>query len=348
MHHLLLDWSGTLCDDQALTLAVTNDVLCHFGADPVDGVTYRNQFTIPIEGFYQRHIGPVPREQIDAVFFDRYAARAAESALFPNVRLLLEVVAWRGLDATIVSTMAQGILDSLVEAQGISHLLRAVHGDAADKVPVLQRVITAAGWDPDTCLYIGDTIHDIEAARAAGAVAGAALYGYSPPEKLRAAGPDRCYDDVSAILRDLEREQVLAAESRVIATVGGIVVNGADEILLVRTRKWSDLYGLPGGKIQYGETMEEAYFRELREETGLDIDNAEWLMTQDCIEHPQFRERRHFLLINYVSRIAQRPALQANYESYEIGWYPVGGVLDMALNDPTREALTRALEAGLV
>ena len=348
IRHLLLDWSGTLCDDQTLTLAATNDVLRHYGAGPVDEATYREQFRLPIEGFYQRHIGPVPREQIDTLFFERYAQRAGQSGLFPEVRTLLEVMRWRAVDVTIVSTMAQRILESLVTRLQIAPLLHAVYGGAADKVPVLRRLITAQGWDPDTCLYVGDMPHDIEAARAAGAQAGAALYGYCPPDKLRAAQPDRCYQSVGELLGDLEQELVLAVQRRVVPTVGGMVINEAGEVLLVRTRKWSDLYGLPGGKIQYGETMENAYYRELREETGLHLDNATWLTTQDCIEHPQFREPRHFLLINYLSRVAGRPALQANYESREIGWYPLQQIDSMALNEPTRALLRLARERGHV
>ena len=348
IRHLLLDWSGTLCDDQSLTLVATNDVLRHFGARAVDEATYREQFVLPIEGFYQRHIGPVPREEIDALFFERYAEHAARCGLFPQVRALLEVLHWRRIDVTIVSTMAQEILEPLVTRLQIAPLLRAVHGGAADKVPVLKSLISEQGWDPDTCLYVGDMPHDIAAARAAGTLAGAALYGYSPPEKLHACAPDRSYRSVGDLLADLERELVLAGERRVIATVGGIVLNDADELLLVRTRKWSDLYGLPGGKIQYGETMQAAYYRELREETGLQLDNATWLTTQDCIEHPQFREPRHFLLINYLSRVPGRPALRANYESYEIGWYPAQEAMSMALNDPTRQALQLAREQGHV
>ena len=51
-------------------------------------------------------------------------------------------------------------------------------------------------------------------------------------------------------------------------TVGGIIFNPENEILLVRSRKSKDLYVIPGGHIELGEAMEDALRREIFEETG--------------------------------------------------------------------------------
>lgn len=348
IRRVLFDWSGTLCDDAAITRAVTNEVLLHYGARPVGEATYARDFALPIENFYAPRIGPVPRREIDRLFFERFRDRADASQLFAGVRGLLELLDLRGYELGILSTMDQTILDRQLERFGIAGHFASVIGNAADKVPVLQATVAAGRWHPDQCLYIGDTLHDLAAARAAGTVAGAALYGYTPAATLLEVQPDRHYANVAAILDDLDRAAVLAQEQRVLPTVGGLVINSAGEVLLVRTKKWSGLYGLPGGKIQYGETMTAAYYRELREETGLDLDNARWLMVQDCIEHPQFREPRHFLLINYVSHVEGRPSLSANYESHEIGWFEPAQALRMGLNGPTREALEEARHLGFI
>lgn len=58
-------------------------------------------------------------------------------------------------------------------------------------------------------------------------------------------------------------------------TVKGIVVFNNQVLLMKRVRPSTDGLGyweLPGGGLEYGETPNQALIRELKEETGLDID----------------------------------------------------------------------------
>lgn len=348
IRHLILDWAGTLADDRALTLAATNDTLAHFGAAPVDEDTYRREFTLPVERFYRRFIGDLPREQIDAVFFGYFAQRMAQSQLFAEVPALLHICRLRGVALSICSSVPTDILDGLLTRLGLREFFRHIGGGAADKIPVLQQIVAEAPFRPDETLYVGDTPHDIDAAHAAQVIAGAALYGYATEDRLRAARPDHLFTSVRDIIDLLDREHLLARERRVIATVGGLLVADTGELLLIRTAKWSGRWGLPGGKIDYGETMLDAYRREMREETGIEVEHADWLCIQDCIESPEFTQPRHFLLINYVSRLAGRPEPRKNYESTQIGWFSPAQVAGMDLNQPTRAAIALAREHGLL
>ena len=59
----------------------------------------------------------------------------------------------------------------------------------------------------------------------------------------------------------------------VIHAAGGVVCRetpGGREVLLIHRRRYGD-WGLPKGKLQPGETMEQAARREVREETGYEV-----------------------------------------------------------------------------
>jgi len=55
--------------------------------------------------------------------------------------------------------------------------------------------------------------------------------------------------------------------------VGGIVVDGAGRLLLIRrgTEPSRGMWSIPGGRVEAGESPEQAVEREVREETGLSV-----------------------------------------------------------------------------
>ena len=122
---------------------------------------------------------------------------------------------------------------------------------------------------------------------------------------------------------------------RPLPTVGGLVFNPEGKILLVRTHKWSDLLGTPGGKMEYGETMEESFIREFKEETDLDVFDVEFVLIQDAYNHPEFHKPSHFLLINFISKSLSSEVI-LNDEAYEYMWVGLEESLDLDLNQPTR------------
>ncbi|MEZ6195610.1 MAG: NUDIX domain-containing protein [Planctomycetota bacterium] len=343
---LILDWAGTMVDDLAVTLEATNDAIRAFGGEAVDLETYRREFRIPVMEFFAPRTTGATLEGVDRVFFAAYEQRLSELALFDGIEDLLRVAHGRGLALYVLSTVPSAVLDRALRARGLRDLFSGLYGGAEDKRRVLPRLLEEAGVSPDRALFVGDTVHDVETALAGGARAGAILHGYSLEADLRAAGPDYVFPDAAALARALDREFLLDTVPLVIPTVGGILVAPDGRILLVRTTKWSGTWGIPGGKIDYGETMVAAYEREIREETGLVAEDHRFLMIQDCIESPEFVKKRHFLLLNWISRVEDPSTLARNYELADARWVTPAEAMDMHLNRPTRLVLEEAERQG--
>ena len=77
---------------------------------------------------------------------------------------------------------------------------------------------------------------------------------------------------------------------------------------MVRTHKWSNLWGIPGGKIKWGETSEDGFRREIKEETALEVNEVAFVLVQDCIHSKEFYRDAHFVLLNYTCRCAGEPS----------------------------------------
>ena len=121
-----------------------------------------------------------------------------------------------------------------------------------------------------------------------------------------------------------------------ISTVGALIFNPAGEVLMIRTHKWSNLWGIPGGKIKLNEAADEALRREVREETGLEIQNIRFAIVQDCISSKEFYREAHFVLLNYTCTSAGGQ-VTLNDEAEEYQWIkPEDALKKLPLNTPTR------------
>lgn len=196
---LVLDWAGTLADDQALTLAATNATLARFGGAPVDLDTYRREFVVPVMGFYGPRLPGRTLAEVDGAFFAEYRARRGDVNLFDGVAELLRLARARGVRVAILSTLPAADIDAVLRRDGLRDLVGVIRGGVPDKRRVLGDLVAESGVAPADALFVGDGVNDVEAAIAHRVPAGAARWGYTPPRVLAATGPDHEFDSLADV-----------------------------------------------------------------------------------------------------------------------------------------------------
>jgi phosphoglycolate phosphatase len=352
LRNIIFDWSGTLVDDLPAVWQATNYVLAQAERPEMSLEQFRAEFCLPFTIFYERHTPHVPLPQLEDWFHSRFRQVQDSVCALPHAREFLEFCRAANLRTFLLSTVHRDHFAVQSAVTGFGPYLDKPYLNVWDKREKIHEILEENVLAPDETLFIGDMQHDIETARHGGIHSCAVLTGYNTLDQLRAAEPDLIVEHLGELREVLQQNdlhlkpQTKRFEERhpPIVTVGGLIFNAAGQVLMVRTHKWSNLWGIPGGKIKWGEASVAALRREIKEETGLAVTDIEFVMAQDCIHSKEFYRDAHFVLLNYTCRCAGAPSVKLNDEAREFRWVAPAEAVAMPLNQPTRALLLAVRE----
>ena len=339
MRNFIFDWSGTLVDDVPPVLRATNGIFTHFGKPEFTRESFLATFKLPFVEFYQEQLPGISMADIEPLYVKHFGEGVQDVTVLPHAREFLDFCVKTKRRMFVLSSTKSAHFHEQATALGMDHYFEAVFAEVWDKKAKIHEILETMRLDPAETAFVGDMVHDIETARHGGVASVAVLTGYDGPEKISAAEPDITARDLQHLRRLLAGNDPL--HTMPVATVGSLIFNDRDEVLLVRTHKWSHKWGIPGGKIKRGESNKTALRREILEETGLEIGDIRFVMVQDCVEPEEFMRSAHFLLLNYTARVKGSPNVTLNDEAEEFVWVPLEKAGDYDLNIPTQILLER-------
>jgi mutator protein MutT len=123
--------------------------------------------------------------------------------------------------------------------------------------------------------------------------------------------------------------------------VGAVVFNASNEILLIKRGKAPN-YGrwmVPGGTLEWGETLEDAAVREVREETGIDIEIETFVEIIEAITRDE--EAFHFVIMDYAAH-AVSGKLAAASDALDAVWAPVESLDEFDLAPELHRVIEKA------
>ena len=345
IRNIIFDWSGTLVDDLPAVLQASNFVLTQSGKPAMSLAKFRAEFSLPFTGFYDRHTPNVPMAQLEEWFHAEFRRSQDSVTELPHAREFLEFCRAKKFRLFLLSTVHTDHFQAQCRGNGFDAFLEKPYTNVWDKREKIHEILRENHLQPDETLFIGDMEHDIATAKHGGIHSCAVLTGYNTLDQLRAAGPDLIVEHLGELKRVLLKNhfhlkpvELLDDVEPPLATVGALIFNaGRSEVLMICTHKWSGKWGIPGGKIKRDEKSETALRREIKEETGLNITDIEFVLVQDCISSKEFYRDAHFVLLNYICRCTSKhPRVVLNEEAREFQWLPLTAAKRLKLNQPTK------------
>ena len=337
IRNIILDWSGTLADDLGPVLAATNEIFRHYKKPAWTLDEFREKFYLPFPAFYAEHLPEFVLSELDEKYHSSFQVLQNGIALLPHALDFLDYLRSRALPTFLLSSIHREHFEAQGGRLGVKDYFTQTYTQALDKKKVILHLLAEHDLDASETIFVGDMVHDIETARHAGVMSCAVLTGYDSLAKLKSASPDLLFRNLSEVQTFLERHRGVPTHPP-IPTVGALIFNTQGKVLMIQTHKWSNRWGIPGGKIKTNEPSVDALRREIREETGLELRDIRFELVQDCIEPPEFYTKAHFLLLNYTA-VALGTEVVLNDEAEMHRWVSLDEAVKMELNGPTRVLL---------
>ncbi|MEJ5262508.1 MAG: HAD family hydrolase [Ignavibacterium sp.] len=193
--YLIWDWNGTLFNDVKLGVEIINKLLKNNKLPSITYEIYRNIFTFPVYEYYKIagfDFSKTSFEELGRMFMDEYEQRKYEMDLFDGAREILQYAKQKGIRQSVLSAYKHDTLvEILTHYQIIDYFenvsgLDNIYAGSKEKLGLeLREKIHLHG---DEILFIGDTLHDADVAKAMNVKCVLISNGHQSPEKLKANG----------------------------------------------------------------------------------------------------------------------------------------------------------------
>jgi mutator protein MutT len=126
--------------------------------------------------------------------------------------------------------------------------------------------------------------------------------------------------------------------------VGAVIWNETGEIVLIRRGQAPRLgeWSIPGGKLEWGESLREGVLREVREETGLTVEITGLIDAVDSVTRDAAGAiLHHYVLIDFHARYVAGE-LSAGGDAAEARWAAFASLSEYSLWTETRRIIETA------
>lgn len=285
--------------------------------------------------------------ELEGWFHEAFRAHQDSVEALPHAREFLRFCRDRHVRTFLLSSVIDEHYAKQAGKTGFGEYIEHPYLGVRDKRRRIKEILTTHGLTPGETLFIGDMEHDIETAHHGGVRSCAVLTGYNKAHQLRAAEPEVLVEHLGDLRELLQAGGMRLPEYSIasvpaegpVLTVGAAIFNDAGRVLLVRSLKWANKWGIPGGKVRRGESVEAALLREVREETNLDVTRPLLVHVQDVIEPEEYHRSAHFVLLNYCCVAAGLQEVVINDEGEDWKWATLTEALAEDLNGPSRRLL---------
>lgn len=209
IHSVIFDWSGTLSDDIQMVFGTILYMFDRLGLERISIEEFRREFTLPYMLFWTKYAPNLTKKEADKIFheiiFDKVTYPLSEPTPFTGVGSILNQLFDVGYQLFVVSSHPQKKLEEEAKTYKWSKYFLNINGGCHNKTQGLTQTLQKNNIKVRHAVYVGDMVHDVEAANTLRLTSIALTWGYDSKEKLKTVSPNYLINNITELPKCLKR-----------------------------------------------------------------------------------------------------------------------------------------------
>ena len=190
--HIIWDWNGTLLNDVDYCRIIINKILVENDLPELSLMKYRDIFTFPVQEYYKAAGLDFKKKSFEVLgkeFIDEYEAKKLTCSLHDSAVDVLSSIYSIGLGQSVLSAYLHDNLVKILEHYRLTKYFDNIIGldniYAGSKTHLGLMLIEQLNIPGNEILFVGDTLHDAEVAKAMGVDCILIANGHQTKAKLK-------------------------------------------------------------------------------------------------------------------------------------------------------------------
>ncbi len=203
---VIFDFDGTLADSYPWFLSIYDSLVERFQLPHLEKTDLEKLRNVEINKLLQDHkISPFKAVMIGGYLKQLMSEQISRVPLVQGMQTVIDALADHGVKMAVVSSNAEVNVRQVLGPNNAARFVDFECGVAfLGKTAKFLNILRKTGLKPDQALSIGDEVRDLKSSHQAGVAFGAAAWGYTDLDILRAQAPEELFTHPLQILEAIE------------------------------------------------------------------------------------------------------------------------------------------------
>ena len=200
------DWSGVISDDRMPVYLANMELLKMYGKSTMSFEEWLPRTTLtPVEFMKNHSVSDNPDKifGLHARFYSNIVKSGTKPSVYPDAEEIFDYLNSKGMEVVVLSSHPKANLKKDAKGYKLNRYIDSIFGSSKDKTKGLLDICSMKNKEPQSVLYTGDTIYDIQAAKQAGVVSAGICDGYHTRKRLGRENPSllmSCLSDLKRVV----------------------------------------------------------------------------------------------------------------------------------------------------